>query len=110
MSCLALSACAGIDYSKAPPVGWPELDIVVIAQNLKEVQVTCRNDFLPKVQIRACAQANFSSGICRIFTSNPDNIDLMEHEKAHCRGYDHPYESSIRDGFQSYQNMIRRIR
>ena len=93
MSCLALSACAGIDYSKAPPVGWPELDIVVIPQNLKEVQVTCGNDFWPEVQINACVRVNFEDKICRIFTSNKNNITLMKHEEAHCLGYDHPGDS-----------------
>lgn len=98
----ALSACASIDTHRVPPADWPQLAVRIVTQELRQVQRTCRNDFWPQNQVNACAIADFAHRTCYIYTWT-DDAAVLEHERAHCAGYDHPGESGMRDAWTNHQ-------
>lgn len=99
---LMLAGCMTMDYGRAPPSDWPQLEVKIIKQDFKQVQRTCRNDFWPERQANGCAIADFDARICRIYTWT-NNRGVIEHERAHCYGYDHRGESGMRDAWESYK-------
>lgn len=88
---LALAGCTttklvDIDYSIKPPEDWPALEERITHGSVEEVQRWCN---MPKgMRAYNCATVNFKYGLCMIYLSSQDPAAL-EHERAHCRGYDH---------------------
>lgn len=104
---LFLSGCASIDYDRGPAADWPALEIRIIKQDFKQVQRTCRNDFWPAQQVNGCAIFEFAALICHIYTWTDDRR-VIEHERAHCAGYDHPGSSAMRDAWARFKSEAKR--
>lgn len=102
-----LSGCAmppyapGIDFGRAPPADWPTLKVIEHDVPHAELLRLCGHLTVK----RACAGVDFTRGVCRIFYSTdfPREESVMEHERAHCRGYDHPYDARMRDAWARWK-------
>ena len=85
---LLLTGCAtklvDIDYNQPPASDWPALKEVVVY--VPELDGRCRG--LIHSGAQGCAVVNFNGKVCVIYLASKDPA-LLEHERAHCRGYDH---------------------
>jgi len=88
------TGCTMIDYAKAPPADWPELKVDVYRTTFWDTQRLCGGNLL--FPTPACAAVDFKGRRCTIITSTDDER-VMEHERAHCRGYDHVGETTLAD-------------
>ena len=76
---------------------FPDLKPIEIETNQATVGAICRAFSPPGATIQACSLLMFSAGICPIFVNAQtknlvmpgDNATILEHEKAHCKGYEH---------------------
>lgn len=89
-----------IDTSRAPPNDWPQLKVVVVKTDSAEVQRQCYAT--TAFVVAGCTTANFLKATCYIYLST-DNAAVIEHEKMHCLGYDHPGESTMRDWWEKWK-------
>lgn len=84
--------------------GWPELEIVEHYVSAEEMRARCRKYVgLGSVPL-ACAEFNLVARRCDIWLSRsfaPRGI--VEHERLHCRGYDHVGATNMRDFLDRYQ-------
>ncbi len=104
---LLLSGCATtvtpMDWSKLPPSDFPKLEIKVIKVTEDQLKERCKNIYYsPFTQPLACSLLYFSANSCLIYTAT-DNPEIIEHEKGHCQGYDHPNDASIRGGWERWK-------
>jgi hypothetical protein len=83
-----------IDFSSAPPEDWPKLDErLTELDDLETVRRFCnvRKNF-PSTPIKGCAVVSFEYQLCMIYIVKGDQEGL-EHERAHCQGYNHVGEN-----------------
>ncbi|HUQ26957.1 MAG TPA: hypothetical protein VM051_00095 [Usitatibacter sp.] len=79
---------------KALPAVYIEVDAAGIARY-------CGKD--PALYIHGCAHRDFESRACFVFTRARPQQWLLEHEKKHCDGYDHPVTASLHRGLPDLQ-------
>lgn len=91
-----------IDTDRAPPIDFPQLNIVVHEVSHKEMLTVCEGT----QTTLACAFTHFGTGTCDIWYSKyaPPTKKVVIHEELHCKGYDHPGESRIRDAWEYYKH------
>jgi hypothetical protein len=93
----ALSGCASTapQTSHEKVAGWPVLRVFEHYVPHVEMQTRCAR-YVVRYGARplACAEFNFSEGRCDIWYSRELGAqpDLVQHERLHCAGYDHPGE------------------
>ena len=95
---LFLFGCATIDMSRPPPADWPKLEVEIIKTTLDEAKRQCKG---VKLIVFGCAKVFFDEGVCRIYLGTEDK-SVYEHELLHCKGYDHPGESTMRDAWAKW--------
>lgn len=95
ISLLALSACASIDTTQAPPVDWPALKVI---ENYGHTEQCAALGLT-----LACAFVNFKTGVCTIYYGASPAAFIVEHERAHCKGYDHYLETTMRDAWSEHK-------
>lgn len=101
---LPLAACAGIDYDNPPPADYPRLRVEVVYH--LDVGPTCRLLGLtpdPGMRLLGCATADYANMTCTIHVERDPPAWVMQHEYAHCRGYDHPGADTFRKGWQLWK-------
>ena len=89
---LALSACSTIDYARRVE-GWPELTTEVHRVTSAEVRDACSKYSAAFSSAMACSEFLMAEKVCRVWLPNDlpgDTAFLEDHERAHCRGFDHP--------------------
>lgn len=96
---LAGCATANIDAHRPPPSDWPALREQVVKASREEVRQRCIGASRTSYEPAGCALVYFSKGECIILDAGVD----MDHERMHCRGYDHPGDSSFRDAWERYK-------
>jgi hypothetical protein len=93
----AAAGCAGIGHEKV--AGWPRLVVVEHYVPHAEMRSRCSR-YVVRFGARplACAQFDFAAGRCDIWYSAElgRRPDLIEHERLHCAGYDHPGEQAMK--------------
>src|SRR5688572_4787843 len=84
---LLLTGCAlkPIEYAIAPPADWPMTREEIAYLEPGTVPPMCAQY---ANHTNSCAVVNFRTGVCYIYLTSKDPA-LLEHERAHCRGYDH---------------------
>lgn len=108
---LLAAACASapadptrIDYSSAPPADWPRLLISVHDVAPDVLSLNCPKAVAPGLQRRGCAAIRFCTARCSIFISEKvpahKRAEVLEHERAHCQGYDHHGSTSNREAWE----------
>jgi hypothetical protein len=126
LAMLALvSACASappedasrIDYDRAPPADWPLLELVVHDVDQAAMAEACpaAHGRLAGKLFSGCARLDFCARRCDVFLAyRPASIrrttgevlsaeqlraEALDHEQAHCLGYDHPGSTMVRDAW-----------
>lgn len=106
LACALLAGCAGmqertreIDWDRKPPADWPKLAVSTHILTPGAMREACKAVALPLGQHPlACAMVDFCSMTCKTFyTRSSFEPFIIEHEHAHCAGYDHPGASTMRD-------------
>ncbi len=98
-----LPACATIDRHERVE-GWPELRIVEHHVPAEVMLERCRKYAGFGSVPLACAEFNLALGRCDIWLSESfAPSGLVEHERLHCRGYDHVGATNMRDFLARYQ-------
>ena len=108
VACLAaaaalLPACSTID-SHEKVEGWPQLRIVEHFIPDDAMRRRCAKYVPLGLMPEACAEFYFDRGECHIWYSadfRPQPY-VMEHERLHCRGFDHPGGSSLQEALARY--------
>jgi hypothetical protein len=95
---LALVGCSSIDLSNKPPRDWPELEVRVHKEGFMAKR-ECDGFF------GGCAVVDFCAKTCDIYLQWDFNF-ILEHEKLHCKGYDHYGEKTMRQGWADYKHMF----
>jgi hypothetical protein len=98
----ALGGCTSMAHEKVE--GWPELHIVEHYIPADEMYQRCRKYVGFGLVPLACAEFNLAARRCDIWLSRdfaPPAI--VEHERLHCRGYDHVGETNMRDFLARHQ-------
>jgi len=96
--------CSTIDQHERV-AGWPSLKLVEHYVPDDEMRARCAKympfGFLPE----ACAEFYFAQGECHVWYSAdyPPTQYVMQHERLHCAGYDHPGDTTLRDVLARYE-------
>lgn len=97
-----LSACATMDHERVE--GWPELEIVEHRVPAEMMLERCRKYAGFGSVPLACSEFNLVTRRCDIWLSQSMSWSaIVEHERLHCRGYDHVGETNMRDFLARYQ-------
>lgn len=77
--------------------GWPQLEIVENYVPNAEMRDRCVKYTGFGMSPIACAEFDFSNRKCYIWFSAdfPPSRNVVEHERLHCGGYDHPGETTM---------------
>ncbi len=114
---IAFLACELVRSCAWPPIGehqrvegWPELQIVerrVAHHAFRDVCVPATAWYLDS---QACASFDFRGGRCFIWTSAefPPPAGVIEHERLHCRGFDHQGSSVMAGLLQRHRDSVSR--
>jgi hypothetical protein len=104
LACLLGAGCSTIDTHERV-AGWPQLKLVEHYVPDDVMRARCSKyvsfGFLPE----ACSEFYFDSGECHVWYNadyRPPQF-VIEHERLHCQGYDHPGESTLRDILARYE-------
>jgi len=105
-SCLVLllagcaSAGPSIDVERTPPADWPKLEEHVFRIEQADIPERCFDGI--STRANACAVTDFRNRVCNIYVATDDPA-VLEHERLHCLGYDHPRASTMRAGWARYK-------
>jgi hypothetical protein len=91
-----LAGCAVI--GREPVAGWPELTIVEHRVSAAQVRARCSKYAGPALLVLGCAEFHLAARRCDIWLIERLSPSfVVEHERLHCRGYDHAGETALRD-------------
>ena len=97
-----LPACSTMEHERVE--GWPELQIVEHYVPAEAMLQRCSKYAGFGSVPLACAEFNLATRRCDIWLSQGMAWkSLVEHERLHCRGYDHVGETNMRDFLARYQ-------
>lgn len=101
---LLLPACPTIDKSVPHPADFPTLEPRIRYVGYIEMQRKCGIPLLASlfVQCLGLAEPDFCTKTCNV-TLLSDAV--REHELWHCKGYDHPGETHMKDLWAAYKQM-----
>ncbi len=92
-----VAGCSTIDRRVAPPADWPELRVVIHQKGFMG-KAECNG------MIGGCSVPDFCLRRCNIYLQ----VDLPfveAHERAHCAGYDHPGDDTMKRAWADYKRM-----
>ena len=99
----AAAGCSTIDEHNRVE-GWPELRVIEHYVSDDAMRERCSKYVSFGMLPEACSEFNFVRGECHIWYSadfRPQPY-VMEHERRHCEGFDHPGGSSLREALARY--------
>ena len=90
---ISLVACTVVGHEKVG--GWPQLELVEHHVSHSEMRSRCARYVAMPV---ACAEFDLMNSVCHMWFSAdfPPQRAVIEHERLHCLGYDHPGENTMR--------------
>jgi hypothetical protein len=99
---MLVTACSTMDHERVE--GWPELQIVEHHVPAPAMLERCRKYAGFGSVPLACAEFNLVARRCDIWLSEGFALSaIVEHERLHCRGYDHVGATNMRDFLARYQ-------
>ena len=99
-----LMGCSTIDPNNRVE-GWPELQVVENKVSFDEVQEKCRPYVGWGQWPMACALYYLQTANCVIYYAFDWSL---EHERAHCKGYDHPGSNDMRAMLKNWNSRAAR--
>ena len=109
LAMLGLAACTAINYADKPPADFPKLAVYEHPLKFGDFWSKC----YPQVSLAfkligslpsACMVGNFATRRCDIYYPvDARDDEVMRHEYAHCRGYDHYGSSDIAHAWTTYK-------
>jgi len=101
MSAIA-AACTVI--AGDPVIGWPELEVVEHHVPHHEMRERCSRYVGFGMMPEACAEFYFTAQRCDVWFSAdfPPSAYVVEHERQHCRGYEHAGEHELHEILARY--------
>ena len=101
----ALVGCATIDQHVPPPDGWPALRVIEHHVPHAVMRDRCSRYVPWYASPEACAEWHFIRRECHIYFSAdfPPPAWMVEHERLHCLGYDHPGGTAARDALARWR-------
>ncbi|HUF81352.1 MAG TPA: hypothetical protein VMN03_09475 [Burkholderiales bacterium] len=96
-------ACTVIDHQRV--AGWPQLEVIETYVPHAQMLERCVRYTAFGMSPAACAEFNLGAGKCTIWYSAdfPPSKLIVEHERLHCRGYDHIGESTMAQLLRRHQ-------
>lgn len=85
---LLISGCSTIDKRTLPPSDWPRLQVVVHKSGFMKVR-ECDG------MIGGCTIPDFCNKRCNVYLQIDVGV-IETHERAHCAGYDHPGDDTMK--------------
>ena len=85
-----LTGCTSLvqmDLNNPPPSDWPKLEEKIAYVAVSDLPKFCGAKKDPR-HAEGCSVVNFRYETCYIYLANKDPA-LLEHERLHCKGYDH---------------------
>jgi hypothetical protein len=107
-----LMGCTTIDMQRTPPVDFPSLAVRIHAVDGGAVIRACYKYVALGWKLlgaipEGCAEVDFEESTCTIYLRGDyPSKRVLDHELLHCRGYDHPGESSIRDAWEAHRKEL----
>lgn len=98
-----LGGCATtypMDWDRPPPPDWPKLAENIVDVPVGDIRALCVSKGVGSHD--ACTTFIFEKRVCNIYTSTREAA-AMKHERGHCRGYDHPGDSKVRNAWATYK-------
>jgi hypothetical protein len=105
---LLASGCTIVDMNRPPPADWPELRVIEQRASFLDLQRVCNPGTPLAISlligvIQSCAWIYFDRGECVIWSTEDASPEVLEHERAHCAGYDHIAGSTLAEGWTSWK-------
>lgn len=107
---LALTGCATVETHTAPR-DWPQLTVRDNVVSGFEVVRHCYQYVPTWAKLlgsfpMACAEINFAALTCDIWRAHDATPDMIEHEQIHCRGGQHPGDTTLSDAWANYAAFV----
>jgi hypothetical protein len=109
----ALPACSSMTHSESP-ADWPALVVIERQVSVIDVQKKCFKYLTPAGLALSfgltmgCAEIDFVARTCTIYTARGENDPgILEHEREHCAGKDHPGDATLRSAWERYSSALR---
>jgi uncharacterized protein YceK len=104
---LLANGCTSIDRHTDPPSDFPRLEVSVNYVPHHQMRDICSKYIPAFASPEACMEWDFSKKTCTIWLSKdfPPHPSVVEHEKLHCKGYDHIGDSTLRDAWTTYKKL-----
>jgi hypothetical protein len=110
ISALSISAlmagCTIVGHQQV--LGWPELRVAEHHVPHHVMRDKCAKYAPFGMSPEACMEFNLHAGTCDIWYSAefPPSKAVMEHERLHCRGYDHVGGSVLKDAVAAWKEYV----
>ena len=100
----AVSGCATMIDEHRRIADWPEVEVRDNVVSFAEVIRRCSKYTSPlSWPPLACAEIHFDTKVCNIWRMEGADSYVMEHEAAHCNGYQHPGDDTLAQAWKAYQ-------
>ena len=101
-----LSACHTMIDEHSRIADWPDLQVRDNVVSFAEVVRRCgKYTSIVSWPPVACAEIHFDTRICNIWRMEDADSFVMEHERAHCNGYQHPGDDTLAQAWKAYQQQ-----
>jgi hypothetical protein len=100
---LALQGCTIVGHQQVQ--GWPQLAVVEHYVPELQLRERCVKYVAFGMSPQACAELDFAARRCDLWFSAdfPPTQSMVEHERLHCRGYDHVGMGTMAGLLERYQ-------
>lgn len=102
LAMIATAGCATIGHERVE--GWPELVVTEYRVSAAEMRARC-SKYTGFLQVPlACAEYNLATLRCDIWLDEGfAPAWVLEHERLHCAGFDHPGSTAMRDFLRRWE-------
>jgi hypothetical protein len=100
------AGCTAIGHQQV--LGWPELEIIEYHVPTRDLYERCSRYMGVGMLPEACAEFDLTERRCHIWLSAdfPPPRYVVEHERLHCRGYDHIGMSTMKGILERYRARV----
>lgn len=101
-----MAGCTIVGHERV--LGWPELEVVEHYVPHHVMRDRCAKYVPFGMSPDACMEFNLHAGTCDIWYSSefPPSASVKEHERLHCRGYDHIGGSVLKNAVAAWKTHV----